>query len=228
MDFKQPFLDLYWNPAARDALPGFILSLLTAALLALALGLAYVRFGSSLSSRRQFARTFVPLAVTTALIISIVKSSLALSLGLVGALSIVRFRAAIKEPEELVFLFLAISVGLGLGAGQGLITVVALAIILGLIALRKLTRESPTARNLFLTITHPEPDRLSTVQILEVLSNAGIAASLTRFDESPDFLRASFQVNVRDAKQLESFSRALRARCAGVDISCLDDQGIAA
>ena len=54
----------------------------------------------------------------------IVKSSLALSLGLVGALSIVRFRAAIKEPEELVYLFLIIAAGLGCGAGQLEITVV--------------------------------------------------------------------------------------------------------
>jgi Ca2+/Na+ antiporter len=54
----------------------------------------------------------------------IVKSSLALSLGLVGALSIVRFRAAIKEPEELVYLFLVITAGLGCGAGQIKIIVV--------------------------------------------------------------------------------------------------------
>tara|TARA_B100000470_G_C19572660_1_gene294192 strand:+ start:109 stop:600 length:492 start_codon:yes stop_codon:yes gene_type:complete len=54
----------------------------------------------------------------------IVKNSLALSLGLVGALSIVRFRAAIKEPEELVYLFLIIAAGLGCGAGQLQITIV--------------------------------------------------------------------------------------------------------
>ena len=52
------------------------------------------------------------------IIITIVKSSIALSLGLVGALSIVRFRAAIKEPEELTFLFICIAIGVGLGAGQ--------------------------------------------------------------------------------------------------------------
>ena len=58
------------------------------------------------------------LGITTTIVITIVKSSLALSLGLVGALSIVRFRAAIKEPEELVYLFLIIAIGLGCGAGQ--------------------------------------------------------------------------------------------------------------
>jgi uncharacterized membrane protein YhiD involved in acid resistance len=62
------------------------------------------------------------LGITTTIVITIVKSSLALSLGLVGALSIVRFRAAIKEPEELVFLFLVIATGLGCGAGQIKIT----------------------------------------------------------------------------------------------------------
>jgi len=48
--------------------------------------------------------------MTTMLVISIVKSSLALSLGLVGALSIVRFRSAIKEPEELVYIFLSMAI----------------------------------------------------------------------------------------------------------------------
>ena len=62
------------------------------------------------------------MGITTTIVITIVKSSLALSLGLVGALSIVRFRAAIKEPEELVFLFLVIATGLGCGAGQIKIT----------------------------------------------------------------------------------------------------------
>ena len=58
------------------------------------------------------------MALITMLIISIIKVSLTLSLGLVGALSIVRFRSAIKDPEELVYIFLAITLGLGFGAGQ--------------------------------------------------------------------------------------------------------------
>lgn len=78
----------------------------------------YTRFGKSLSNRARFAQTLPILTLITVLVISVVKSSLALSLGLVGALSIVRFRTAIKEPEELVFLFLAIGIGLGIGADQ--------------------------------------------------------------------------------------------------------------
>ena len=68
--------------------------------------------------------------MATMLIITIVKSSLSLSLGLVGALSVVRFRTAIKEPEELSYAFLAIAVGIGLGANQILITILGSSIIL--------------------------------------------------------------------------------------------------
>ena len=71
-----------------------------------------------MNNRETFSDVFVLLSAITCIIIIIVKYSLALSLGLVGALSIVRFRAAIKEPEELVYLFLIIGLGLSYGANQ--------------------------------------------------------------------------------------------------------------
>jgi uncharacterized membrane protein YhiD involved in acid resistance len=228
MQVLQSIRDLFWNPATVASLPGFILSLGIAALLGLLLGQVYVRFGQSLSNRRQFARNFLLLTVTTTLIISIVKSSLALSLGLVGALSIVRFRAAIKEPEELAFLFLAISIGLGLGAGQALVTVVALGVILGLIALRGLARRSPDQPNLYLTVTSPAPTKLSAGQILEALAASGASASLKRFDETPERLEASFLVEFHEVARLEQFTRRLRELNPAVQVSCLDDHGLAA
>ena len=97
------------------------------------LGLTYQKVARSLSNKKDFANNFMILAFTTMLIISIVKSSLALSLGLVGALSIVRFRAAIKEPEELAFLFFSISIGLGLGANQIAIVLVAFLIFMAIL-----------------------------------------------------------------------------------------------
>ncbi len=87
-------------------------------LLSSLLSLVYVWVGRSLSNRWRLAAIFPVMAMTTMLIISIIKVSLTLSLGLVGALSIVRFRSAIKDPEELVYIFLAITLGLGFGAGQ--------------------------------------------------------------------------------------------------------------
>ena len=77
-----------------------------------------------LSNRESFGNIFILLSVITMIVITIVKSSLALSLGLVGALSIIRFRTAIKEPEELAYLFLSIALGLGFGANQQIPTFV--------------------------------------------------------------------------------------------------------
>ena len=95
-----------------------VFSLLVAAICSSSIKLLYVKYGKSLNNRRNFSNIFPLLAITTALVITVVKFSIALSLGLVGALSIVRFRAAIKEPEELVYLFLVIAIGLAAGANQ--------------------------------------------------------------------------------------------------------------
>ena len=116
--FTKSNLDFFINQNIQIDLQGFILSLLCAAILSFLVQLFYIRYSSTLSNRKEFAKIFVVLGVTTCIVIMIVKSSLALSLGLVGALSIVRFRAAIKEPEELVYLFLIIAIGLGCGANQ--------------------------------------------------------------------------------------------------------------
>ncbi len=208
-------------------LPKLILSLGIAALLGLVLGQVYIRFGHSLSNRRLFARNFLVLVVTTTLIISIVRSSLALSLGLVGALSIVRFRAAIKEPEELAFLFLAISIGLGLGAGQALVTIVALMIIFGLIIIRgRLQRGDPTQPNLYLTVTSPAAAKLGAERILQVLTGVGATAALKRFDQTPESLEAAFLVDFKQVAHLEQFTNQLRELSPEVRVSCLDDRGM--
>lgn len=100
---------------------------LTVYLLAGGLAAFYVRLLYRRTSRNpsadSVARVFPLLTLVTIAVISVVKSSLSLSLGLVGALSIVRFRAAIKDPEELVYLFLCIGIGLAFGAGQPWIAV---------------------------------------------------------------------------------------------------------
>lgn len=93
-------------------------ALFASAIAAIILRQAYIKYGRSMNNREYFGNIFVLLAITTCTVIIIVKYSLALSLGLVGALSIVRFRAAIKEPEELVYLFLTIAFGLAFGSSQ--------------------------------------------------------------------------------------------------------------
>ena len=85
---------------------------------------------------RSFALSLVELAVITAAIILTIQSNIVVSLGMVGALSIVRFRTAIKDPMDLVFLFWSISVGIICGAGFAMIAVIAsIALTILLVAL---------------------------------------------------------------------------------------------
>ena len=84
----------------------------------------YKKFSQSLGGKTHVGSILPLIGLTVFLVITVVKSSLALSLGLVGALSIVRFRTPIKEPEELGYLFLTIAVGLGFGAGYEITTIV--------------------------------------------------------------------------------------------------------
>ena len=114
-------------------------------ILSLSLKYIYLNYSKSWSNRFQFANLLPILALTVFLVISIVKSSLALSLGLVGALSIVRFRTPIKEPEELLYLFIAIAVGLGLAANQTILTIAIFLLLFFLIILtsnKKLVKEN--------------------------------------------------------------------------------------
>ena len=101
-----------------------IFSILLSYLLGHCLAYVYKKQAFALSNHESLANIFPLLTVTVAVVIAIVKSSLALSLGLVGALSIVRFRTPIKEPEELTYLFLCIAIGLANGAEQYLAAIV--------------------------------------------------------------------------------------------------------
>jgi hypothetical protein len=141
----------------------------------------YIKFSTTLSNKIEFSKNFLILAATTTIIITIVKSSLALSLGLVGALSIVRFRAAIKEPEELVYLFLIISIGLGCGAGQFFIVTIGIVIILSLIFLVSRIKSKNNIKNL---------DKLSLSIIYNFNTNEEVIENLKKLLlQKSDFIK---------------------------------------
>jgi len=226
MNSELTLQDFLTNQSVQVDLPSFALNIALAALLAWILGLVYVRFGETLSNRQQFARTFVLVAMTTVLIISVVKSSLALSLGLVGALSIVRFRAAIKEPEELAYLFLNISIGLGLGADQRVVTVVAFGVIVSLIALLRFGRRGAPSHNLYMTVDSHLPEKISLDRIVDIMRRHFTGVDLKRFDETSEALEASFRVEFEDLGRLEEVKRELLASHRNLKITFLDVQGV--
>jgi uncharacterized membrane protein YhiD involved in acid resistance len=226
MGKAQSFQEFLATQSVQVPVWGFVFNLVIAAILSFLLSIIYARFGKSLSNRKMFAGNFMLITMTTMLIISIVKSSLALSLGLVGALSIVRFRAAIKEPEELAYLFLAIALGLGFGADQRILTVVAFAIIVGFIWLKNSFNKSDVDQNLYLTVTSRKPQKTELNQVVQALKQHCSDVSLKRFDETEDILEASFMVGYDDYEQLNESKSSLRTLNDSMKITFLDHNGI--
>jgi len=203
----------------------FAINLILTAIVSTALSLVYVRYGSALSNRKYFSKNFILIAMTTMLIITIVKSSLALSLGLVGALSIVRFRGAIKEPEELAYLFLAISIGLGFGANQAYITLVAFFMIIAIIILvKRFSERDEDNSNLYLTISSNK--NISIECIIDILKKHSTSVSLKRIDESGDVLEVSFLLFVDNYNELIRAKNSLKELDENMNISYLDQHGL--
>lgn len=208
--------------SANIPLGEFLLNMLIVALLVVILRWYYVRFGYAVSNRAKFASNFMPIALGTLLIITIVKSSLALSLGLVGALSIVRFRAAIKDPEELSFLFIAIGVGLAGGANQPVLAVVAFSVILILLyanrALGGKVRFKQEDR-MFVNIT---TDQENLVAITAILTDIFSHVELKRMDSLQPGMDLSFICKAESLSQVNQAKDKLLALSQHTRLSIVD------
>jgi hypothetical protein len=212
---------LDFTPAALLPLNSLAINMLIGILLSTVLAWFYTRFGKSLSNRAKFAQTLPVLALTTVLIISIVRSSLALSLGLVGALSIVRFRTAIKEPEELVHLFIAIAIGLGLGAGQRLPTIVGLIVILGYLSVRTLVTPRRLKSNLYMNVLTSPSDN-AFARINELLFRHVEIADLRRLDRTESSLQATYLIASPSDQALASLMDDMSAELPGCEFSFVE------
>ncbi len=221
----QAFQDFLSIQSIQIPLLGFLWDLVLAAVLSSVLARVYVRYGTSLSNREMLAKQFVLLAMTTALVITVVKSSLALSLGLVGALSIVRFRAAIKEPEELIYLFLNIAIGLGFGASQRLVTTVAFGLIVIVIIFQHNMRIEQ-AHNLFLNVSTQKSASISLEQITDIVKAYSRLVNLRRFDEQERGMDVSFCIEITEMNQLQMLKNEILKNSPDAHITFLDNKGI--
>lgn len=226
MDKSQTFEQFLANQVPQISPWGFLLNLALTAVLAHFLGLLYARYGNSLSNKKMFASNFELIAVTTMIIITIVKSSLALSLGLVGALSIVRFRAAIKEPQELAYIFFTIAIGLGFGADQRLITLIGFGFLAVVIFVKNYFKASDVGKNLNFTILTQKPLNISFDSIIESISSHSKDMELKRLDENNKFLEASFLVEFNNFNDLNKVRTALHELDDSIQINFLDHKGI--
>lgn len=199
-------------------------NLAVGAVLAIILQWHYRRYATTLSNKEQFARVFPFILLTTLLIITIVKSSLALSLGLVGALSIVRFRTPIKEPEELAYLFICIAVGLGLGANQTITTVAATGFILIMGAILNFRRKS-ASNNLYLSVNWEDGstdpgDRLETLNA--ILARHVVKSDLRRVDSRAGVLEVNYLVEFSSAQDVTKLVARLNRNNERIGVTLID------
>ena len=135
--FKSSFLDNITSMSVVDML----LTLILAFGVGLFIFLVYKKTYSGVMYSSSFGGTLVALTMITSMTILAVTSNVVLSLGMVGALSIVRFRTAIKEPMDIAFLFWSIAAGIVLAAGMIMLALVG-SIVIGVILLIFLNRKA--------------------------------------------------------------------------------------
>lgn len=125
--FKKSFLEGY--ASSQIDVAEIVICMLITVLIAMYIFMVYRILNRNSFYNRNFNLSLIALSVITAAIILTIQSNIVISLGMVGALSIVRFRTAIKDPMDLVFLFWAISIGIICGAGFAIVAVIASVII---------------------------------------------------------------------------------------------------
>ena len=185
--------------------------------------LFYIRFSTSLTGKHHIGTVIPILATIVFSVILVVKSSLALSLGLVGALSIVRFRTPIKEPEELVYLFLAISIGLGYAAGYSLLTTVLTLAILLMIYLWLSNKSISNKDEYNLTLDWQKKD-LTFEKILQTVMGFSKSLKLIRLNKGPVNNTAVFLITPDIENGLDEIIAQLNVLDETIDISFFESK----
>jgi len=198
----------------------FLIQLLLTVILSLLIGFFYIKYGNSLSNRKALSRVLVLVSLTTMIIITIVKGSLALSLGLVGALSIVRFRTAIKEPEELAYFFMVISIGLGIGAGQLVVTIIGTLFLSLVIVLINRQKTTEVLQNLIIRFQQQEENDLENA--IKLLKKHASELELRRLDEDEQLSEVSFAVRFSSPDNLLNAKKELKSIFPGISFSFLE------
>jgi hypothetical protein len=155
---KKSFLDNIDNPNSINLIMTFVISMLIALLLGLFIYAIYKKSFRGVVYSQSFAITLVGICIITCMITLAISTNVVLSLGMVGALSIVRYRTAIKEPMDLLFLFWSISSGISIGAKSYMLTAVSALVIVGVLLL--LNRKN-SGQAVYIMIVHYMGDDIS-------------------------------------------------------------------
>lgn len=217
---------------AMVTLPELLFQLFVGLLMSLLIRWHFKKYAAVLTNKDELGMVFPFILITTLLVINVVKSSLALSLGLVGALSIVRFRTPIKEPEELAYLFLSIACGLGLGANQIVPTAISALFILAVMAVLKYrVAKTERATHILLSVfigggvdnnvMLPDLEKMNML-IREYMD----MADLRKFNITQAGAHFTYFVNAKSVEVLSGLANEIRNQYANAEVTLIDQPKI--
>ena len=181
------------------------------------------RFALVASNRRLFASQFMYYAISIFLIITTIKSSLALSLGLVGALSIIRFRTAIKEPEQIIFLLALTAIAISLAAEQFVLSSLAVLVFTIIAIIRHQgSKKQDWVHQDFLVIEFEQDNADIAQGVLEQLIGLNEIESLSHYSNESGSYRLVFRIEdaqVNLIPKIEGIIRASEAMNASVRLT---------
>ena len=183
-------------------------------------GWFYKKFSRSLGGKTHVGSILPLIGLTVFMVITVVKSSLALSLGLVGALSIVRFRTPIKEPEELGYLFLTIAIGLGFGAAFSMHTILITFAILAYLYFAGTTKGTSKIDGEYTLLVKLSQDKFSKVS--ETISNHVTAYKLIRTENNDNKINAYFNISVNEEFNLQELMNALKSNDNDIEFNMVE------
>lgn len=203
---------------------GFASNLVIGGLLGLAIRGLFVRFGDLAGDRARLGNLFPLVTLSTIVVLTVVQVSIPLSLGLLGALSIVRFRTAIKTPEELVYLLFSVAVGLSLGAQHRLLSVAAVVVVGAFIVLRS-RFDDPAAERSFQLSLSGDARRFFDETVLVRLRGMVRGFELLRLDREGDRVELRTLVSVGGV-DVEPLLDRIRTAFPGFDVACVSSDAV--
>ena len=215
MNSIQSFLT---NPTAPvDVLPT-LMNFVLCIVVAFVVRFFYIHRSLALTGKQHIGSILPILSCIVFLVIVVVKSSLALSLGLVGALSIVRFRTPIKEPEELVYLFLAIAIGLGYAAGQTIITTLIVTLTLAIIYFGFSGRKENQGREYNLVVDWQD-NNLSASNVMDIIKELSDSSEVVKFTSESNQHSLVLRLDVGQLSSLDELKTQLHRKDQNANIS---------
>lgn len=200
-----------------------VLSLVLCVVFSYILKNIYSYYSRRLGMRGELAKLLPILSLTVFMVILVVKQSLALSLGLVGALSIVRFRTPLKEPEDLIFFFIAIGIGLGFGANQIQITIISSLTIFLVLYFQSTRRAGKKFGNYTISLFYEKKE--DSKKINDILMKNSLETKFLREERNNNNVSIIYSVYVSEIEQINEFVNLLEKEIENIQINITENQG---